>query len=165
MILIKKNSGSAYIFVLMILTIASLILSLIFNSVNLKFEKNHGQNNNLLAMAQYGSKKFLSALTQIADMSFKLEGEKNIFDTQLFYKNVEKYFPVEEINFTLADNLNGETMSYYVTICFEKIGLFDAEYNLSSTAKNHYVNQIILEQKVKFDTLEKNFKIGKEEIK
>lgn len=161
----KKNNGSAYIFVLMILTIASLILNLIFNSVNLKFEKNHGQNNNLLAMAQYGSKKFLSILTEIADTSFKLEGEKNIFDTQLFYNNVEKYFPVEEINFTLTDSLSGETMEYYVTICFEKIGLFDAEYNLSSTAKNYYGNQVILEQKVKFDTLKKSFKIEKEEIK
>ena len=164
MILIKKNGGSAYIFVLMILSIASLILNLIFNSVNLKFEKNHGQNNNLLAMAQYGSKKFLSALTEIANMSFKLKDEKNIFDTQFFYSNVEKYFPGGGISFTLKDSLNGEAMKYYVEIYFEKKGLFDAEYDLKSTARNDYGNQMTLNQKVKFDTLEKNFKIKKEEI-
>ena len=46
----KQNKGSAYIFVLMIIMIASLVLNLIMSSVNLKFEKNHGENNNLYYM-------------------------------------------------------------------------------------------------------------------
>ena len=76
--------GSAYIFVLMIITIASLVLNLIIGSVNLKFEKNHGENNNLYYMAKYGADIALSVLNEIISSCYVLEDEKKTLDIELF---------------------------------------------------------------------------------
>ena len=158
--------GSAYIFVLMIITIASLVLNLIIGSVNLKFEKSHGENNNLYYMAKYGADIALSVLNEIISSCYVLEDEKKTLDMELFYENVDKYFGItganKEIGFTLTDKTGTNDLIYDLTISFRSYEVM--KYNVKVVSQNSYGNKINLSQVIKYDYGDEKFFVEQEEI-
>lgn len=165
-ILSKKNKGSAYIFVLMIITVASLVLNLIIGSVNLKFEKNHGENNNLYYMAKYGSDIALSILNEIISSCYVLENEEKTLDIELFYENVDKYFEIpganKEINLKLTDGSNAKELIYNLKIGFNSSEIL--KYNVKVVLQNPYGNKINLSQIIKYDYENEKFFVEQEKI-
>ena len=158
--------GSAYIFVLMIVTIASLVLNLIISSVNLKFEKNHGENNNLYYMAEYGADIALSVLNEIISSCYVVEDEKKTLDIELFYENVDKYFGTtganKEIRLKLIDESNEKELIYNLKIGFNSSEIL--KYNVEVTVENSYGNKVKLRQIIKYNKENENFFVEQEEI-
>ncbi len=165
-ILSKKNKGSAYIFVLMIITIASLVLNLIIGSVNLKFEKSHGENNNLYYMAEYGADIALSVLNEIVSSCHVLKDEEKTLDIELFYENVDKYFGAtganKEIRLKLMDESNEKELIYNLKIGFNSSEIL--KYNVEVTSQNSYGNKVKLSQIIKYDQENEKFFVEQEEI-
>ena len=158
--------GSAYIFVLMIITIASLVLNLIISSVNLKFEKSHGENNNLYYMAEYGADIALSVLNEMVSSCYVVEDEKKTLDIELFYENVDKYFGTtganKEIRLKLIDESNENELIYDFTISFRSYEAM--KYNVEVTVENSYGNKVKLSQIIKYNKENENFFVEQEEI-
>ena len=162
----KQNKGSAYIFVLMIIMISSLVLNLIMSSVNLKFEKNHGENNNLYYMAKYGADIALSILNEIISSCYVIENEKKIVDVGLLDDNIDKYFEMhganKEINFKLTDVSNEKELIYDLKISFRSSKIL--KYDINIMSKNSYGNKINLKQSIKYDKENEKFFVEQEEI-
>ncbi len=158
--------GSAYIFVLMIMAIASLVLNLIISSVNLKFEKSHGENNNLYYMAEYGADIALSVLNEMVSSCYVVEDEKKTLDIELFYENVDKYFGTtganKEIRLKLIDESNENELIYDFTISFRSYEAM--KYNVEVTVENSYGNKVKLSQIIKYNKENENFFVEQEEI-
>ena len=158
--------GSAYIFVLMIMAIASLVLNLIISSVNLKFEKSHGENNNLYYMAEYGADMALSVLNEMVSSCYVVEDEKKTLDIELFYENVDKYFGTtganKEIRLKLIDESNEKELIYNLKIGFNSSEIL--KYNVEVTVENSYGNKVKLSQIIKYNKENENFFVEQEEI-
>ncbi len=158
--------GSAYIFVLMIMAIASLVLNLIISSVNLKFEKSHGENNNLYYMAEYGADIALSVLNEMVSSCYVVEDEKKTLDIELFYENVDKYFGTtganKEIRLKLIDESNEKKLIYNLKIGFNSSEIL--KYNVEVTVENSYGNKVKLSQIIKYNKENENFFVEQEEI-
>lgn len=133
----KNKNGRAYIYVVIILMIASLILSSTLCIVNISREKKYDENNNLYYMAQSGTDKFLDMINKILALSTKQSEESEMPKTKIFHENIKKYLSMPTINLEIKN----APKNYNVQINFEQTG--DFVFKVKSCATDLYSNNKI----------------------
>lgn len=134
----SNNSGSIYIHVIIVLSILSLLLNLIFSFIK---QKNDLKNNyNLYYISQSGAESFLFLLNNLLDKTLesdKDQSNNSYYYLELFNSNLEKYLKEKKFELEIKD-MNHD---YFIKIDIDDI--CDLDYKTKFFITDRFNNNII----------------------